>query len=74
MPITVTPKMRERRTRLYRALHDADPYRYVNAAQAADAIGHNWDLSLAARADIEWHIVSAICDALEIVPAPALTD
>ena len=70
----VTEKMRKRRAALYRALREQDHYRYAAAAQAADAIGHNWNLSLAVRADIEWHIVSAICDALEIVPAPALTD
>lgn len=64
----VSEKMKKRRTDLYRALRNKDPYRYAAAAQAADAIGHNWDLSLACRADIEWHLVSAICDALEIFP------
>lgn len=69
-----TERMKKRRTALYRALREQDPYRYAAAAQAADAIGHNWDLPLAARADVEWHIVSAICDALEIVPAPEQTE
>lgn len=68
--IPVTERMRETRTRYYRALREADPYRYAACAQAADAIGHNWDLSLAARADVEWHLVSAVCDALDLIPKP----
>ena len=70
MPIKPTEAMKERRTRVYRALREADPYRYASCAQAADAIGHNWDLSLAARADVEWHLVSAVSDALGLIPKP----
>lgn len=69
MAIKPTEKMRETRKRYYRALHDQSPEHYAAAARAADAIGHNWDLSLGARADIEWHIVSIVCSALGVVPA-----
>lgn len=74
MPIKPTERMRKTRTRYYRALHDQAPDHYASAARAADAIGHNWDLPLAARADVEWHIVSAVCAALDVVPAPEQTE
>lgn len=65
-----TERMKANRKRYYRALHDQSPEHYSAAARAADAVGHSWDLPLAARAEIEWHIISIVCDALGVVPAP----